>query len=130
MNSHALALVAAVIGGSVGQLFMKLAMLEIACLNTGCFTQLLLQQHAGIGYLIAGIALYLISVFLWIFALRKYPLNYAYPMLACGYAIVYLGAALPPLSEALTTHKTLGVLLVITGVTLCAQHSFCVKSEE
>jgi len=94
MNTHALALIAAVIGGSVGQLFMKMAMQEIGCLDSECIINLALQLQVGI-YLIAGIALYLVSIFMWIFALRKYPLNYAYPMLACGYIIVYLGAALP-----------------------------------
>jgi len=121
MNVHALALISAVVSGALGQLFMKQGMTEFVCVSGQCSIASLLQQHSGMIYLFVGIGFYIVATFLWIFALKKYPLNYAYPMLACGYVIVYLGAALPPLSEALTTQKTLGVLLILAGVTLSAQ---------
>jgi len=121
VNQYTIALTAAIAGGALGQLFMKHAMKTLGCVNSECSLQYLMQQHSAILYLATGISLYVISIFLWIIALRKYPLNYAYPMLAAGYVIVYLCAALPPLSEALTTQKTLGVLLILIGVTLSSQ---------
>jgi len=128
MNTHALSLAFAVVSGAIAQLFLKQAMALLWCKEALCSFGLLLPQYDGLLFLTSGIGLYLISILLWIFALKKYQLNYAYPMLACGYVIVYLGAALPPWSESLTTQKTLGVLLVVAGVTLSAQHTFFDRS--
>jgi len=121
MNNHSLALIAAVVGGALGQLFMKQGMRSLGCVDSECSIGLLLQQQSEMLFLVVGVGLYLVSFLLWIFALKKYKLSYAYPLLACGYVIVYLGAALPPLSEAMTIQKSLGVLLILAGVTLSAQ---------
>ncbi len=129
MNSHVFALISAIAGGALGQLLMKHAMSTFSCFGTECSLSLLLQQHGGILLLGAGIFLYFLSILFWIFALKKFQLNYAYPMLSCGYIVVYLGAALPPISEPLTTQKTLGVMLILAGVTLSAQQTIDKRRE-
>ena len=128
MNIHTIALVAAVVSGALGQLFMKQAMQSLGSPDADWSVALISQQYSGIAYLTTGITLYLGSVFLWILALKKYDLSYAYPILASGYVLVYLGAALPPLSETLTTEKTLGILLILIGVSLSSQQTLAAKN--
>ena len=74
------------------------------------------------GFLIFGIMCYAIAMLSWIVALKKYDLSFAYPLLSIGYLLVYIGAFLwPGLGEQLTLNKTIGLSLVILGVTISAQ---------
>jgi multidrug transporter EmrE-like cation transporter len=67
-----------------------------------------------------GLACYGISVILWLGALSRAPVSIAYPMLSVGY-IVNAAAAAFLFSEALTTPKVIGILLIVGGVVVLAR---------
>ena len=55
----------------------------------------------------------------WLAVLARYPLSFAYPMLSLSYVLVYVGAThWPLLGEAPSPLRTLGTLLILTGVGL------------
>lgn len=115
------ALITAIVFGAFSQLLMKYAMRDFNCTAITCDLQSMLSSQ-GAGFLVFGIVLYFFSMLMWISALRNQELGFAYPLLAWGYVIVYLGASLPPLSEPLTLTKSCGIMLIIVGVTLSARH--------
>jgi undecaprenyl phosphate-alpha-L-ara4N flippase subunit ArnF len=66
-----------------------------------------------------GMLCYVISVFCWMAALGRLPLNLAYPLLSLSYPLVYLGAAaLPFFNEALNAQRLGGIGLIMLGVVL------------
>jgi multidrug transporter EmrE-like cation transporter len=67
-----------------------------------------------------GLACYGVSVILWLGALSRAPVSIAYPMLSVGY-IVNAAAAAFLFSEALTTPKVVGILLIVGGVIVLAR---------
>ena len=66
-------------------------------------------------YILSGIACYIISVGIWIIALSKVEVSVAYPMLSIGYVVNLFGAWYL-FGEQLTSHKILGVSIIIFGV--------------
>jgi undecaprenyl phosphate-alpha-L-ara4N flippase subunit ArnF len=69
--------------------------------------------------LVAAIVAYGASLLCWLAALRHLPLNRAYPLLSVSYALVYLASALlPGLEGSFSLRKSIGVALVLLGVTL------------
>ncbi len=121
-HKHVACLILAVVGGALGQLFLKRSML-VDCAVTKCGLPELILNTEFLMFLIIGVSLYLISCFCWIVALQRFELGFAYPVLSLGYILVYLGAAIPPFSESLSVSKTLGVLLIVTGVVISSQGS-------
>lgn len=73
------------------------------------------------GYFIAGIALYGISVIVWILGLSRVPVSIAYPLLSLGYVVNAI-AAHYLLGEALTAQRWLGIGFIIAGVYLVARN--------
>jgi multidrug transporter EmrE-like cation transporter len=67
-----------------------------------------------------GLSFYGVSVILWLGALSRVPVSIAYPMLSIGY-VVNAVAALYLFSEALTSAKVIGILLVVAGVIVLAR---------
>ena len=64
-----------------------------------------------------GLSAYALSMLMWMIALAKYELSFAYPMLSLSYILVYLGAVfLPELDETVSITKTIGILLIVGGV--------------
>lgn len=108
-------IVGSVLLGSAAQLLLKLGMNalnldEIA--HSGFPTETVLW--AGI-----GLVFYAAALLLWMLALSRYHLSFAYPMLSVSYILVYLGAVLmPSLHESVSLTKTLGILLIVAGVIL------------
>ncbi len=69
--------------------------------------------------LVVAVAAYGASLLCWLAALRHLPLNRAYPILSLSYALVYLASALlPALEGSFSVRKSIGVVLVLAGVTL------------
>jgi undecaprenyl phosphate-alpha-L-ara4N flippase subunit ArnF len=67
----------------------------------------------------AGMLCYAVSVFCWMAALGRLPLNFAYPLLSLSYPLVYLGAALFPFfNETLNAQRLGGIALIMLGVIL------------
>lgn len=103
---------------AMAQLFMKAGMLEIHGL-----------QRIDIGllwpsfiWITVGLGSYAISMLLWMGALTKYELSFAYPLLSMSYVLVYIGAvSWPRLNEDLSLWKTAGIVLIVIGVFLVAR---------
>lgn len=115
-----------IVSGAVGQLFMKVGMesLTPVQLLTDNLASLAINttQLQGLLWLALGILCYLIAVGVWFFVLKYFPLSIAYPLLSIGYILVYLGAVLlPQIGETFSINKTLGILLIMSGVALIAK---------
>ena len=76
-----------------------------------------LTRMASEGYFIAGVALYGISLVVWILGLSRVPVSVAYPMLSIGYIVNAL-AAWYLFAEALTPTRIAGIMVIIGGVIL------------
>lgn len=111
-------IVSSVLLGSTAQLLLKIGvnLLPADILQQSFIALLKLEAPAWIA---GGLACYGLSLLLWMLALSRYELSFAYPLLSISYILVYLGAVwLPSLSETVSVSKTLGILLIVAGVIL------------
>ncbi|MBN9527448.1 MAG: EamA family transporter [Alphaproteobacteria bacterium] len=69
---------------------------------------------------IAGLACYVVSVVVWLLALSRVDVSYAYPMLSVGY-IVNAIAAWYLFGEVLSPMKLAGIFVIILGVFLISR---------
>lgn len=135
MKNHAIALALAIALGSISQLVLKSAFSSAnahgAHDGTGVVASLsrlagkiaeFLQPWVGeinCFLLLLGLVLYVCSMLLWMISLQKFDLGKAYAFLGLSYVMVYLGSIFwPSLSETATLEKSIGVCLVVFGVTL------------
>jgi multidrug transporter EmrE-like cation transporter len=79
-----------------------------------------LTRIASEGHFIAGIACYVISVFVWILGLSRVPVSIAYPMLSLGYVVNAI-AAHYLFGEAVSVQRWLGIGFIIVGVYVVAR---------
>jgi len=70
--------------------------------------------------IVLGLFLYGISTILWILALKKVPLSYAYPMVSLGYVFVFI-ASYFIFNEAMNWFKIGGLLFIMAGIVLVAK---------
>jgi len=70
--------------------------------------------------ILAGLALYAISVVFWILALSRVDVSIAYPMLSVGYIVSALAGWLL-FSESVGPARVAGILVIIAGVWLVAR---------
>lgn len=66
-------------------------------------------------YVIFGLACYVVSVAVWLLALSRVDVGFAYPMLSVGY-IVTAVAAYYAFGEALTPVRVAGIAVIMVGV--------------
>lgn len=71
-------------------------------------------------HLLGGLALYAVSVGLWVIVLGKVPVNVAYPMLSVGYVFNAVMAYLV-FDEKLAGVQVVGLIIIIIGVVLLNQ---------
>ena len=72
------------------------------------------------GWLFAGAAAHGLALVLWIFALSRAPLSYAYPFIAIGFVATNLVAA-HMLGEPVPIERWMGVALICAGVIVVAR---------
>ena len=72
------------------------------------------------GHFIVGVAMYMVSLVVWIMGLSRVPVSIAYPMLSLGY-IVNAIAAHYLFGEAVTISRWLGIGFIVLGVWLVAR---------
>lgn len=113
--------VACVLLSTAAQLLLKAGMTALLRLSpdwtepatvlaSGCLTDI------G-GIVMAGLACYVVSLFVWIGALARIDLSVAYPMLSSSYVLVYLVATRSEqLAEAASITRGAGILLVVLGI--------------
>jgi len=125
-NGHARGIafvVVSVVLSACAQLLMKVGMLELHGVNWqaalhGPLTGLPILLPA-LSWVFAGIGCYVASMFFWMAALARYELSLAYPVLSMSYVLVYIAAvAWPRLGESVSLSKTIGIVLIVTGVVL------------
>jgi len=79
--------------------------------------QLIAENKTAFAWLIVGLGCYAVSMLSWMFALIKYELSFAYPLLGLTYILVYLGAVYwQQIGEQLSWQRTVGILLILIGV--------------
>jgi drug/metabolite transporter (DMT)-like permease len=66
-------------------------------------------------YILAGIAIYIISTFLWFSILKRFELTKVYPLQSMSYIVVlFLGFFI--LKEPVTKTTVIGTLIIVLGV--------------
>jgi len=117
-----IALVASIILGAMGQLFMRAGMDNLHnAISIQPFLSLIQSLSPVLlpvlAWTLAGLSAYATSLLCWMVALKRYDLSFAYPMLSLSYLVVYLGAVFwPALHESTSLSKTMGILTIIIGV--------------
>ncbi|WP_413529845.1 4-amino-4-deoxy-L-arabinose-phosphoundecaprenol flippase subunit ArnF [Rahnella inusitata] len=103
---------------TVAQLLMKWGMVQIPWFSLSDINILFIQNHlSALTAVLFGLCGYALSMACWFFALRVLPLNRAYTLLSLSYALVYVAAVtLPWFNESISLTKTLGGMLILTGV--------------
>lgn len=72
-------------------------------------------------FIVLGLIVYVISVSLWLLVLSRVPVGIAYPMTSLAYIFNVVGAYLI-FSEQINLVQIAGILVIILGVYLIAQH--------
>ena len=107
---------------AIAQVTLKAGMNHVTDANGGqlALTGESLKQIATNLWVWAGLAIFAVSAVLWLFALSRASLSFAYPFAALGYVIIvaasilFLGEHVPPLGWV-------GVALIVLGILLIAQ---------
>ena len=107
-------MMASVALGTLGQIAFKFGAMEMA--NQPGTTLLDKIKWP----LVVGIALYGASTILYILALRRLELSFAYPLISIGYVLV-LVASYFLFHESITWMRVGGVALILAGITLVAK---------
>ncbi|MDR3500490.1 MAG: EamA family transporter [Parvibaculum sp.] len=72
------------------------------------------------GYVIFGLACYVVSVAVWLLALSRVDVGFAYPMLSVGYIVTAIFAYYF-FGEALTPIRIAGIVVIMAGVFLISR---------
>ncbi len=72
-------------------------------------------QVAGNLFIVAGLALYVVSVVVWLLVLSRVEVSFAYPLLSVGY-IVNAVAGYYLFQENLSPTRITGILIICAGV--------------
>ncbi|VVB63578.1 4-amino-4-deoxy-L-arabinose-phosphoundecaprenol flippase subunit ArnF [uncultured archaeon] len=105
-----------VLAGAAGQIFWKEGMSNLGRIN-GIGDLLQVKTVWDIftnKYIILGIFLYAISVFLWLGAMSTLDISFMYPLLSLGYIVTAI-LAFVFLSENITLLRWAGIVVIIAG---------------
>jgi multidrug transporter EmrE-like cation transporter len=108
---------------AVAQVTLKAGMNHVTDANGGqlALTGESLKQIATNVWVWTGLAIFAVSAVLWLFALSRASLSFAYPFAALGYVIIvaasilFLGEHVPPLGWAGVAFIVFGILLIAQG---------------
>lgn len=105
----------AVLMSAVGQIMLKSAV-EKANLKGAIAQGLVPAVTAGASSIVlwAALALYGVSVLLWLWVLTELPVSLAYPLVSLGFIVTLVLAAVT-LGEPVTPLRVAGVLLIVAG---------------
>lgn len=114
---HYVWLIVSVLLGAMGQVLMKWGVSAPKPASAGWLTW---SNAAAYWPVAAGLACYGLSSVFWLFALKRFPLSTAYPMVSLGYIVVmFLGFYL--FRESLSLQKWFGAAFISFGVLLIAR---------
>jgi drug/metabolite transporter (DMT)-like permease len=100
----------------VGQVLLKLGIKQIGTVDIGELPSRLPSLLVN-PYIFFGLAIYAISAMLWISALSRLDLSYAYPFISLGVVMVFF-ISFFLLRENLPPHRMLGAAVVVLGLLL------------
>jgi multidrug transporter EmrE-like cation transporter len=122
MTSAAFAyLFTAVVLNTAAQLLLKAGTNALGVLSLGggqwgsTLARMAVQPH-----FLAGIAIYMVSLVIWIVGLSRVPVSIAFPLLSLGY-VLNAAAAWWLFGETLSMSKWLGIGFIVLGVWLVAR---------
>jgi drug/metabolite transporter (DMT)-like permease len=110
-------IIASVACGAVGQLILKAGMKSLGPLQLSLNT---LISMATSPLLLVGIAVFGVSTLLWLLALMKADLSFAYPFLSLTYIAVLIGGAVL-FQENVTLPRVVGFAVIVAGVLIVAR---------
>ena len=112
-----LLLLLSVLSASAGQVFFKKGVLATGevTLRTSVIGELVHLVFQPVVF--SGLILYVVSTILWLLALSKTTLNFAYPFTALTFILVMLSSRVIFL-ESIPTLRYFGIALVILGILL------------
>ena len=120
---HAISLVVALLCVAATNLFIKAGakMIE-AEQGAGGILSVLTTAKAAVSnpWIIGGMICGIINLVAYTFALRKVPVNLAYPITATVAYVIIVGGAAVWFSERLTAWQIVGIGLILAGVWLMA----------
>ena len=105
--------------GAVGQLLMKFGTMRAGTAEGEGVAALLLKYFTNLPIL-AGLSFYALSAVIWIFAISKVELSYAYPMVALGYVVV-VTVSYFAFGESVGVLRIAGLVTIIAGVLMLAK---------
>jgi drug/metabolite transporter (DMT)-like permease len=105
----------------VGQTLLKWGMIRVGPINRVRLRSplTLISDIASRWQIWAGLAVYVVSAAVWVFALARVPLSFAAPMLALTYVGVPV-ASISVFDESLTPAQWLGIAIAAVGVMVVA----------
>jgi multidrug transporter EmrE-like cation transporter len=113
-----LLLISSVITATIGQILFKKGMSIVGAQNITLNVSSALKTFITVifnPYVFLGLIFYGLSTFIWLGALSKTQLNYAYPFTALTFILVMLAAHFI-FGEVLPTNRLLGVGLICAGI--------------
>ena len=107
---------------AVAQVTLKAGMNHVTDANGGqlALNGDSLKQIASQIWVWAGLAIFAVSAVLWLFALSRANLSFAYPFAALGYVIIVI-ASIVFLDEHVQPLTWVGVALIVAGILVVAQ---------
>jgi drug/metabolite transporter (DMT)-like permease len=117
-NSQAIGIVlASVACGAVGQLVLKAGMNSVGQAQLNVDTLLRMATNP---LLLVGLAIFFISTLLWLLALGRADLSFAYPFLSLTYLVVLIGGAYL-FGDQINLLRIVGFVVIVTGVFIVAR---------
>jgi drug/metabolite transporter (DMT)-like permease len=122
MEWSILFIIGCVILGATGEILFKVGVSRLGEFSLGSGAEILsnLAKMAGSHLILAGFLCYGIAAVMWIYALSRLDLSFAYPMYALMYAIIPV-AAYVLLREQVPVGRWVGILFIILGVYIVFQ---------
>jgi multidrug transporter EmrE-like cation transporter len=118
MLKYNLLIFLSVLLGAGGQVAMKWGTMQVKPVDGGALHHLL--KYVSNWSVVMGLSFYALSAVIWILAIAKVDLTYAYPMVAGGYVIVFLLSYLL-FHEPVSLQRVIGLAAIIVGVFLISQ---------
>lgn len=119
--SHILIILACVALNTVAQLTLKMGMKQIGPFEFTLSNVLPVSLRViGNPYIFAGVGSFVLSLALWLLALSRVDVSYAYPLTSLGY-ITTAFAGFWLLQEPMTPARILGIAIILLGVYLVSR---------
>lgn len=105
---------------TVSELLLKKGATEAASIAAPSWLAWTGIMTLGSGWVLVGIAVYILAFVNWLYVLRWVPLSIAYPVTSAVYVLIALGAWLL-LGERIIGLRWVGIVLITAGVVFCAR---------